>query len=346
MEFLLGYLAPLSWRRGVVRRLAALHEAGGQLDASVEPPGSLPWPWSRYQAMEEDIRSSLADGASLEQAFGRWSNLIPDWELGLARAADRSDDPGPLLDTWSTLLEQCRRTRQLAVSTLIYPLAVGLISLLVTLIFLTRILPTFASLAASANTTLPAVTRVVGTVTGAVNGGWALILLAVLSSFVLLYHRRELREALFDRLPLLGPLRRCHHQVVLNEVVASTIDSDAELASGLRLAARAQPDSRRRRRLEAWATQVEDGGLDCIEAEGREHALLRRLRSSLRSDDPPAALRRDAARSVSRHEHQRRATVAWLEPALIVVLMLLIAPIVFGMALPVVDNASLLPRPW
>ncbi|WP_107852363.1 type II secretion system F family protein [Oceanimonas marisflavi] len=158
------------------------------------------------------IREGIQRGQPLSAVLAEQNAGFSPFYLNMIRAAEISGNLDQGLTDLAQYLERSRLLREKALSALIYPLILLLVSAASLLIILTYVIPQFQQLFADMGQTMPLPTRIViGTAEFIKSTGLWLLLGLLL---VLIYARRRLREPgvrlawhrLLLRLPLAGPL--------------------------------------------------------------------------------------------------------------------------------------------
>lgn len=161
-----------------------------------------------------DVRSRVERGVPLADALAEHRDLFDALYSGIVRAGERSGD----LDTaFSRLAEQLERDEQLRgriLSASIYPLLLATAGTLAVCVLIFFVLPRFVTLLEGSGATLPATTRLLLGVTGAMRRGWPLLaLLPFLGAAAVAWVRntdegRRAWSALLLQLPLIRTLRQ------------------------------------------------------------------------------------------------------------------------------------------
>lgn len=205
-------------RPGVAETIWLLRQWATLLEAGVPLVGSLAViaTGARRRPLDSVIAAlcrQLESGLALSVAMSRHACF----DAGLCLAVSAGEQTGRLaraLDLWADMQEQRRRLKQQARSALLYPGFVLAIALLMLTIMLLTVVPTFSATFASAGRELPAATRVVLFLSGALHDPASAVLLALWVPFLPSSWLRRYPAALFWRdglllrLPLLGTVLR------------------------------------------------------------------------------------------------------------------------------------------
>jgi type IV pilus assembly protein PilC len=161
-----------------------------------------------------DIRRHVQAGASLKSAFEPHRSVFSDFFLGMINAGESAGKLGQALEMSAQQLEKRLDLRQKTRAAFVYPLVVGTVCAIVVTCLLIFVVPTFSALYERLHVVLP---RSTGVLVGASallrEEGWLLLILAgglVLFARRLLSHPRVRLhwDRLKVRLPVVGPLNR------------------------------------------------------------------------------------------------------------------------------------------
>jgi len=161
-----------------------------------------------------DVRRRVEMGSSLKSAFEPHRMIFGDFFLGMVEAGESAGELPSALDMSAHYLEKRLELHQKTLAAFVYPLIVGVVCCLVVLCLLVFVVPMFSRLYGRLHVDLPGPTRVLVTLSYVLrHWSWALVLLAV--GVFLAVRRlpgRVRARAGWDRfklrVPLLGSLNR------------------------------------------------------------------------------------------------------------------------------------------
>lgn len=133
-----------------------------------------------FRSVIADIRQSLEAGSNLRDAFGKYTSLFSEFFLGMIEAGETGGRLATALERSATYLEKQTELRRKVKSAFVYPIAVGVVCLVVVLCLLIFIIPMFTQLYTRLHVALPAPTKAILTLSDLVkNWWWAIIIIAV-----------------------------------------------------------------------------------------------------------------------------------------------------------------------
>jgi type IV pilus assembly protein PilC len=194
------------------RQLATMLAAGIPLVQSFEIVGA----GHEKPAMQRlilDIKADVEGGMSLHEALSKRPLHFDDLYVNLVEAGEQAGALEGLLDKVATYKEKTEALKKKVKKALFYPTAVLIVAVIVTIILLIFVIPTFENLFKDFGAELPAFTQMVINLSQAIRSGGlgiALVLGAAIYAFFYFKKRsRKMRESL-DRfslkLPIIGPI--------------------------------------------------------------------------------------------------------------------------------------------
>jgi type II secretory pathway component PulF len=310
--------------------------------------------WRRaggFDTLLMQVRDRVAAGASLSEAMGDHPSVFDPLTVRLVEVGERSGNLDAVLDKLASFKERSVTFRGRLTNAMIYPAIVLTMAVLVTLLLMTFVVPNILQPLIQSGRPLPTVTLVVKGISDAVISWWWLMGLGSLLFIVLLtlLLRSEHGQSIWHRwqlkLPGIGPVVRKQETVRVATVVHTLIGSGVAFLPAIEVAQRTVRNRVFREALGACHEAVSTGR-DIAEAlrqtgafpptvvqvfalgqqSGRMEHMLQRL-----ADDYDKQVQQAA---------QRLTTL--LEPAMILVLAVLIGFIAFATILPVLEAGHVL----
>ncbi len=161
-----------------------------------------------------DIRRRVQAGSSLAAAFESYRDLFSDFFLGMIGAGESAGKLSQALELSAQYLEKRLDLRQKARAAFVYPLVVGAVCAIVVTCLLIFVVPTFSTLYERLRVELPGPTRVLVGLSLALRSQWWFFLI-VMGGVVVGVRRllanpgvRARWDRLKVRIPVVGPLNR------------------------------------------------------------------------------------------------------------------------------------------
>ncbi len=161
-----------------------------------------------------DVRRRVQAGAGLKAAFETHRGVFSDFFLGMVQAGESSGKLSQALELSAQYLEKRLDLRQKTRAAFVYPMVVGIVSFIVVTCLLVFVVPTFSKLYERMHVELPSVTKTLVGLSLVLRKEWWLFV--ILGAGVAVAGRGSLAHPVvrmrWDRLklrmPLLGPLNR------------------------------------------------------------------------------------------------------------------------------------------
>jgi type II secretory pathway component PulF len=225
------------------QQLSNLLEAGVPLDRALTMLEELT-PNQRLRAILGDVLRSVRGGSSLTDALGKhhprpFSRLY----INMVRAGERGGVLEQTLRRLAGFLEEAQDLREAIVSALIYPSLLAAVGGGAVIFLLTFVIPRFADIFRDLGQSLPAPTRILLGVSGAVQQfGWllALAIVAIVAAGRLALAQPWARwhwDRLVLRLPLVGPLALQTEMARFARVLGTLLKSGVPVLTALEVVA-------------------------------------------------------------------------------------------------------------
>lgn len=126
-----------------------------------------------------DVNSSLLRGISLSQSIQEHKKIFPPLFVSMIRAGEESGDLEGTLERLAVYFEKRHTTSEKIKSALTYPVTVAVMAVAAVVYLLWAIVPQFVTMFESMNAELPAITKMVLTLSKSIQGQWYLWFFAI-----------------------------------------------------------------------------------------------------------------------------------------------------------------------
>lgn len=306
-----------------------------------------------FKAVLDDVHEKVRAGTALSDAFAAHGDLFPGVYMASLMAGERSGNLDAVLRRYVSYSKVIDQVRSKTISALVYPvILIGLAIFLVGVITI-KVVPTFSDFYASFETELPLSTRVIVAVSDVVRAQWVLLLVVLAGVLAggYLWLKRADERARFDRLllrlPGIGPSIHKFATAQLARTMATLLGGGIPLVNALDIAARSTGNRYLGRELEITAQRVREGqgfaatllerrvvpdvAVKMIEV-GESTGALQEMLNSL-ADFYDEEIETEVGRFVT-----------LIEPALLVVMGVIIAAIVLALYMPLFQLTSVMGR--
>ena len=297
-----------------------------------------------------DVHAGLLEGRRLADAMGRQPGSFPPLYRAMVAAGETTGSLTTILARLADLLERQAEVRGKLIAALAYPIVLAIVAIGVVAALMIFVVPRVVEQFTDTGQQLPFLTRAVIAISGfAANWWWLIALLLVAAAFGwVTAMRRPAFKAAVDarllRLPLLGRLLRDLYAARFARTLATMVSSRLPLVEGLKLTV---PTIRNAALAGATATIVDQvragGGLSAaLRDAGVFPPLLVYMTASGESAGRLEVMLERAADYLEREfDRFTAASMALLEPVIIVVMGSCVALIILAILLPILQLQNL-----
>ena len=309
------------------------------------------------QAEREEVRRVLGtvhegvvEGRRLADAMGREPKSFPPLYRAMVAAGEGSGTLPQILERVAALLERQAQVRGKVLSTLAYPVVLAIVAAFVVFALMIFVVPKVVEQFQDVGQELPLLTRmVIGLSSFLSNWWWALLILIALA---MLAAGRALKEEglrmkfdrLLLRLPLIGRLIRDLHAARMARTLSTMIASRLPLLEGLRLTTGTVHNRALRAASADIAESIRTGGSlsGALRRTGVFPPLLVYLAASGEASGRLDLMLERAADYLEREFDAFTSTaLSLLEPAIIIIMGVIVALIVLSILLPILQLDTL-----
>jgi len=212
-----------------------------------------------------DVRERVRSGEALSEAFAAQGDMFPKLYAASLASGERSGELPSVLKRYIQYTRNIMAIRKKIVGALIYPAILVTASIIIVVIMLFYVIPTFASLFKDLGTDLPWTTQLLVDTAVFLRSWWQLITVAVVGGVVgfVVWKRSPQGEIGFDRLkmriPLVGPAIKDYAQNRFTRTLSTLLAGGIPLVTALELAARAVGNRVLEHELMAATARVREG---------------------------------------------------------------------------------------
>lgn len=329
----------------ITRQFSTLVKAGLSieecLNALIEQNESL-----RVRSVLSGVRGKVIEGHSLARAFGEYPNTFPELYRSLIAAGEQSGNLDLILERLADYTENQRMLKQQIGQAFIYPVVVSSFAFVIVILLMTYVVPKVARVFTSTGQDLPLPTRIMIGISQHLNHYWGWWVAGIV--IVILLVRQALKNDAIRfswhkfllKVPLLGSLIRGTNAARMASTLGILTSSGIPLLQAMKSAVDVVANLPMRNALLNTMRQVSEGG-----------SLSRSLGKTKLF--PPMVIHLIASGENSGHldtmllrasDTQSRELESWvkvftslLEPALIVLMGLVVLFIVLSIMLPIFE---------
>lgn len=289
------------------------------------------------------VQEHVEGGASLSNALEEEEHVFPHLFISMVEAGETGGILDEVLLEMADHFEKENEMKQQITSALAYPAVITLVAMGVVVFLVTVILPTFVDIFADMNIQLPLPTRILLTTSNLVSNYWYLIIGIILTIISLIYYyyqtargRRRI-DWLLLKLPLFGDLIIKLSVARFTRTLGTLINSGVTILEGLEVVSRVVSNRIIAEQLNEARDSISAGEsmVDPLQQNGLiPQMVLQMIRIGEETGSLDQMLNRIAQFYDQEVEHKIEGMVSLIEPALILILGLVVGSIVVSMMLP------------
>jgi type IV pilus assembly protein PilC len=304
-----------------------------------------------FKAVLDDVHEKVRSGTALSDAFQEHADLFPSVYTASLMAGERAGNLDAVLRRYVAYSKVVDTVRKRTISALVYPvILIGLAVVLVGVIVI-KVVPTFSDFYTSFDAQLPLSTRIIVAVSDAVRANLVLIVVALLAAGTTFYAwvKQPGQRARFDQLlmkvPVIGPSVHKFATAQLARTLATLLGGGIPLVNALEISSRSTGNRHMGQEMSVVALRVREGqgfastllerkvvpdvAIKMIEV-GESTGALQEMLNSL-ADFYDEEIETDVGRFVT-----------IIEPALLIIMGVIIAVIVLALYLPLFELSSVI----
>ena len=331
MSFNHGFSALLSSGLSVVESLDALKASAGH---------------GYFRDALDGIAAGVRAGEPLSCAMKRHPDVFPALYIAAIAAGEGTGELTRLLRRYMAFDKKIGALRKRLVSSMIYPAVLASATLAVAIFFTLHVVPSFAGVYSGAGAALPMPTRVLLSATGLLREHAVLLIALALNTAaaIKIFSGTERGRTFFDSLklamPAFGALYTAYAVSRLSSALAMSLDAGFTFPTALAMSSPVVLNSVIGRRLEMAAREIK-GGRAVAEAFASSRVMPEFALAMLSAGERSAALAGALEEISSYYEdemaHRLDMLSRLIEPALMIVMGVLVGAIAVLMYLPVFE---------
>ena len=305
----------------------------------------------RFRAVLEDVHEKVRSGTALSDAFAAHGDLFPSVYVASLLAGERSGSLDTVLRRYVDYARIVATLKRKTISALVYPailvsLALGLVGLIIL-----KVVPAFSDFYASFGAELPFVTRMIVRVSEFIRGQFVLILIVVGAGIVmaLAWWRRPANKARFDhlllRVPMVGPIAAKFATSQMARTLATLLGGGLPLVNSLDIAAKSIGNHYMARQLDVVNARVREGESFAAALDARR--VFPEVAVKMAEVGESTGALQEMLNTVADFFDEEIGTnmerfVTLVEPALLVLMGLVIAGLLLALYMPLFQLSSVL----
>ena len=304
-----------------------------------------------FKAVLDGVHEKVKAGTSLSEAFGEHAELFPSIYSASLMAGERSGNLDAVIRRYVAYEKIIGTVKRRTISALIYPAVLVVLMLALVGIIVIRVVPSFSGFYASFDRELPLSTRVIVGISDAIIGNLWLILLAIVAgTFALIsWTRQPGQRARLDRwlleLPWVGTTVRKFATSQLARTLATLLGGGIPLVNALEIAGGAMTNRHLATEMAAATTRVREG--QSFASALRARGMLPDVAVKMVEVGESTGALQEMLNSMADFYDEEIETevgrfVTLIEPAVLVVMGVVIALVVLALYMPLFELSSVM----
>ncbi|TNV68813.1 type II secretion system F family protein [Trichococcus shcherbakoviae subsp. psychrophilus] len=221
-----------------LRQFSSLMNAGILLVDALDLLAAQSTSLALKEALEE-LAEEIREGVALSEAMAKKPKLFPDLLIHMIHSAEVSGRLEEVLKQMADYYEKQHRIKQKISTAMTYPLVVAVLAFLITAFLLVFIVPIFGDMFASMGSELPAITRMVLTLSGLLQRYWwmVILLMGLLAAVIIQLGKKEQVAYVFDvvqlKIPILGTFLQKTLLARMTQTLSSLINSSVPILQAI-----------------------------------------------------------------------------------------------------------------
>jgi type IV pilus assembly protein PilC len=295
------------------------------------------------------VRNDIAGGASLSEAFRTYSHMFSSLYIASLQSGEKSGNIGLAINRYITYIKKLSEIRKKVISASVYPAILTTVSIFALMFLMIYVVPSFTRTYFEAGTTLPGVTMVLVDVSNLLKSNFIYLLMLAIAIIIAFKYstRSEAIKAYLDRMklkvPLLGAVYIYYSISKFARTLATILGGGTPLVESIRISSGVMDNNFLKERLLSAAGSIEKGAgfAESLTKIGVFPALALRMMEAGESSGALEQILDDIAEFYEGEVDTKISMLtSAIEPALMVIMGLMIGFIVLAMYMPIFQMAG------
>ena len=307
-----------------------------------------------FKTLLEDVHDKVRSGTALSDAFGAHGDAFPRVYTASLLAGERSGNLDAILRRYVEYTKVINTVRQKTVSALVYPAVLITLALILVGIIVVKVVPAFSDFYASFNAELPLITRIIVGLSEAIRQQLLLIVIGVAASVaaIIAWVKQPGQQARFDRiilsLPMLGAVARKFATSQMARTLATLLGGGMPLVNSLDITARSIGNQYIASQLDIVGSRVREG--ESFAAALERRGVFPEVAVKMAEVGESTGSLQEMLNTVADFYDEEISTsmdrfVTLVEPALLVIMGIVIAALLLALYMPLFQLSSVLSVP-
>ena len=220
---------------------------------------------SVFKNIAATIRDDIEGGFNFSDALSKHPSVFSPLYINMVRAGESSGALDDILDRLASYLEKANKLQRKVKSSLVYPAVVVAMAVLITLVMLLKVIPTFKGIFGMLGGTLPLPTRILILVSDTLRNMFLYVVgVVVVAGFLLKrYIATKQGRSVFDsmtlRMPIIGQLLRKVAVAKFTRTLATLVKSGVPILVSLEIVGKTSGNTVIEKAVEKVRTSIKEG---------------------------------------------------------------------------------------
>jgi general secretion pathway protein F len=290
-----------------------------------------------WQNMLVNIKERIAGGSSLSKALEGYEKTFPEFYVNMVAAGEASGTLDIVLKRLSDFLESQANLKSRVSMAMIYPSIMICIGFIVLSFLFTFVIPKITNIFKDTESALPFITVVLITISNIFHNYWWLLLIILFGGLFGLKKLREKNRLFLDRLMLRlpGDILQTLYLTRFTRTLSSLLEGGLPVLRALELAAKSIGNTVLEKQVRDAENSVAEGARLSASLEGFPPVLLQLIATGERSGRLVEVLKIAADSYEDEFSRKVQKALSFLEPAMILIMGLIVGFIVLAVLLPI-----------
>ena len=162
----------------------------------------------RLQDALKEVRISVEKGETLADSLEEHPKVFPGIMVNMVAAGEASGSLETAMDRVATQLERSHKTQAMVKKAMIYPIAVCVVAIIVTIVMLVKVIPSYEDMFVQLNTELPWITKLYVNLSHGIINYWFIIVpvIAMIAFGIKVFAETNVGKHFFGKIVLKVPL--------------------------------------------------------------------------------------------------------------------------------------------
>ena len=165
---------------------------------------------TRLREALKDVRINVEKGETLTESLRKHPNIFPKLMIDMVSAGEASGSLDNAIERMAIQFERTSKTQALIKKAMVYPIAVCVVAVIVTVLMLVVVLPTYEEMFAEIGGELPLITKIYVALSHGLIDYWYLVIVVLILGFfgIRKFYRTDLGQHIFHKIVLQIPVAR------------------------------------------------------------------------------------------------------------------------------------------